>query len=254
MRLTDGIHHSVEGNHPNAAAPVAHALYGRPLIGCRAVHLRRVQTLLPVEATAYEHLACEIRLDIETGSSCWCKQEFSEIIATSGGAGGRVTPLVYHGRNQTPLVDGGLVALGRVLAHMTIKATHCVNVASQHGDADVTAPCVHGRDLAPSALHRIVTATRVEVVHAVEAADDVHLVVDGGAPVVGARAHVGALQLNPAIRPRVVRLNDVRRTAPAPTADRENHLQQRYEADTTRRDAQLAPKTATDMCDASLSV
>lgn len=132
-----------------------------------------------------------------------------------------------HRRDQTPLVDGRLVALSRVLAHVAVETAHRVDVAAQDCHTDVAATCVHGRHFAPAALDRMVAATRVEVVHSVETADDVNLIVDRRAAVVRARPHVRALQLHPAICARVVRLDHVSGTPSAPAADREYHLKDR---------------------------
>ena len=62
---------------------------------------------------------------------------------TFSGTRGSIASLVIHRRNQAPLIIRRIVSLRRVLSHMTIKATHRVNVVVKHRDAYVATLGIH---------------------------------------------------------------------------------------------------------------
>jgi len=56
VETSHGVDEAVVRDHADAAATIAHWSDHRPLTGLRVETLGRVETLLPVETTRYEHL------------------------------------------------------------------------------------------------------------------------------------------------------------------------------------------------------
>jgi hypothetical protein len=72
----------------------------------------------------------------------------SQTIARGGG--GKIA-LVVHGSDEAPLVGGGGVSLGGVLAHVAIKAAHGIDKVLVHSHTHVTP--THNVSIAHSQPH-----------------------------------------------------------------------------------------------------
>lgn len=133
--------------------------------------------------------------------------------------------LGVHRRNHRPLIGRRIVSFGAALPILPVISAASVNQSIQSGHTHVTTAIVHRSYLSPFLCDGIEHATRIEVLHSVEASDTVDFLANNCRSMV--RSRTGRILFGhtyPAIGPCVVRLDICLRQAGAPAADGEDHL------------------------------
>lgn len=108
---------------------------------------------------------------------------------------------------------------------VAIVSPHGVNQVVQDRRADVAPSGVHGGYLPPGLPDRVEAPAGIEVIHAVEASDDVDLEAHHRGAVVSSRSRrIHLLDFDPPVGTGVVSLDEVGGRTAGPAADGEEHL------------------------------